>query len=620
VGDPAQQRRNLADFRTIVRCARSRGIRVAFMNYSVRGLAPPGDQLADYTAQAVAELLRQVPELSMLGFRVGETGQKPDFFQRAYLRGVALSGRKDVRLYTRSWLTTQDQLEAIGTATGGDFDIEIKYNGEQLGQPYQAIGRGGKSYSYQGYVKADAPYRIIWQVRADGTHRFWAWAGTEFIRRAVNTFTFGHARGFTLEPYIAYFPTDAAAYYRSPADQSVYQYIWQKYWMWHFLWGRLSYDPQLPEATIIAAFQRHYGAPGKAIYEAMQAASPIVPLVCAYRYQGPDQRDWSPETETGCFANRGPSWNKKDLAAQIALIGAGGHSGFDALSFGVHPPMDPSAFAGIHDFVKARLADQPDGRVGPAWVARLLSDAARATREKIAQVGPIDGHPGDQWRLLKTDLLCACDLGDYHAARILGVTHLSYALATGSATDYHQAVQYLAQSRDRWKELAETADPVFAPLDNSLRHQRHYQWSLPLPAIDKVDATAASLWAAAKPAVNARPLQFTPADEGEDPHITVDDLRHTLQSGSVRVTCHVTARAGVKSVWLWHRDLPSESLWQKEPMALETGSTYSATAPVTAAGLLYFIEVEDKDTQARNFPEVLKARPYWVLDPWEVKG
>lgn len=456
VGDPSQQRRNLAGFRAIVHYARDRGVRVAFMNYSVRGLALRGASLADYTAKAVAELLRQVPELSMLGFRVGETGQKSDFFQRAYLRGVSLSGRSDVRLYTRSWLTTQRQLAAIGAARDGDLDIEIKYNGEQLGLPYQAIGRGGKSYSYQGYIKPDAPYHIIWQVRANGTHRFWAWAGADFVRRAVHSFTFGRARGFTLEPYIAYFPTDAAAYYRSPADQQVYRSIWQKYWMWDLLWGRLFYNPDLPEATLTAACERHYGPQGKAIYAAMQSASLIVPLVCAYRYQGPDQRDWSPETETGCLAKR------------AARIGAG-H--FDALTYGMHPPMGPAAFAGIRDWVKRRLAGQPDGRVGPTWAARLLTEAASATRAAVDQVGAVEGHAGDEWRLLKTDLLCAAALGDYHAARLLAVTHLLYAISAGSAPDYHQALNYLAQSRDQWKTLAEIAEPVFAPLDHPLRHQ-----------------------------------------------------------------------------------------------------------------------------------------------------
>jgi hypothetical protein len=626
VGDPVLQRRNLAAFKAIVAYARRRGIKVAFMNYSVGGVPLQGDQLADYSARAVAMLLREVPDLYMLGFRVGESGERADFFKEAYLRGVALSGRKNIRLYTRSWQTTQDALEAIGQASHGSFDIEIKYNGEQLGLPYQAIGKGGRSYSYQGYVKAGTPYRVIWQVRANGTHRFWAWADTGFIRRAVRSFSFGRARGFSLEPHIAYFDAAAAPYYRSPKDQSVYRYIWQKYWMWYFLWGRLSYDPQLPEATLIAAFQRRFGAPGKAIYQAMQASGPIVPLVCAYRYQGPDQRDWSPETETGCFAHQVRGWNHMGLGSRARLIGVEGRGSFDALSYDAHPPMDPSAFAGIQDFVEGRMKELPEGRVGPAWVARLLTDAARATRAVVAQAGNVGGRAGEEWRLLKTDLLCACDLGEYHAARILGVTHLLYATRTGSGGDYEAAVQYLAQSRDHWKALAERADAVYMPRDNPLRRERQYRWSLPLPLLERLDATAPLLWSQREPDPSAKPLRLTPADEGEDPGIRVTEVQHVLRSGdsgpsaSAEISCQVSAQAGIERVVLWHRELPSESTWEQQPMFPGAGSEATATIPVTPAGLLYFVEVQDRQGQARRFPPVLEAPGYWVIDPWEVRS
>lgn len=620
VGRKSQQRRNLADLKTILAYARSRGVRVALMNYSVGGLAPRGEPLADYTARAVARLLRDLPELTMLGFRIGETGQPADFFQRAYLKGIRLSRRNDVRLYTRSWQTDQKRLEAIGRASGGYLDIEIKYNGEQLGLPYQAIGKGGGSYSYQGYVKPDAPYRIIWQVRANGTHRFWCWGDTGFVRRAVESFRFGRARGFTLEPHIASFSTQAASYYRSPNDQSVYRYIWEKHWMWYFLWGRLSYNPQLPEATLVAAFQQHFGPQGKIVYEAMQASGPIVPLVCAYRYQGPDQRDWSPETETGCLANRGPDWNRKTLEERARQIGTSDRDSFDLLSYAAHPPMDPSAFAGVRDFVKARLKHEPDGRVGPALMAQILSEAAASTREAVARVGPLHGRAADEWRLLKTDLLCASHLADFHAARIRGVTHLSYALAAGSAADYEQALGYLERSRESWQRLAETADAVYAPLDNPQRHESKFRWSLPLPVLERLDATAPLLWAGRKAHPGARRLEFTAADEGREPGIEVTGVRPAVQAGQAQVSCHVSTSAGIGAVWLWHRKLPSESVWEKVLMAPGGGSQFSAAFPVTREGALYFVEVEDPAGQARNFPEVLKTRPYWVIDPWEIQN
>ncbi len=616
VGDSVQQSRNLADFRAIVSYAQSRGVRVAFMNYSVGGLAPRGDRLADYTARAVATFLREVPELSMLGFRVGETGQKADFFQAAYLRGVQLSGRKDVRLYTRSWQTTQEQLEAIGQATGGNFDIEIKYNGEQFGLPYQAIGKGGGSYSYQGYIHPNAPYRIIWQVRTNGTHRFWAWGDAEWIRRAVQSFRFGRARGFTLEPYIAYFPYLAAAYYRSPQDQGVYKYIWEKYWMWHFLWGRLAYNPQLPESTLIAAFKQRFGLAGRAIYEAMKVSGPIVPLVCAYRYQGPDQRDWAPETETGCFANKGRDWNGKDLTAEVAQIGVSAPDRFSALTFGQHQPMDPSAFAQIRDYVNSKVKAEPEGRVGPAWIAAVLTQAAKAARSAVARVEAPSGHASEEWRLLKTDLLAACALGEFYSARILGTVHLTYAVQTGSAADYERALNYLALSRGCWKVLAETTDAVYAPLDNPLRHQPGFQWAQPLPALEQLDATAPRLWAGVKPDPSAPPLQITPADEGADVGISLVSLSHTLHSGSVTITCRIRVQSGVKQITLWRRDLPSESVWERQPMS-GSAETYSAKLAFPPTGMLYFVEVEDEAGHARNLPNVLQECPYRVIYPDE---
>jgi len=46
------------------------------------------NNLADYTAKAVATLLREMPELDMLGFRIGESGQEENFYQKAYLKGT----------------------------------------------------------------------------------------------------------------------------------------------------------------------------------------------------------------------------------------------------------------------------------------------------------------------------------------------------------------------------------------------------------------------------------------------------------------------------------------------------------------------------------------------------
>jgi hypothetical protein len=622
VGDKADQASNLADFKAILAHGKNRGVKVILMNYHAAAEGVPAEKLADYTAKAVATLLKECPDLKMLGFRIGESGQETNFFEEAYLKGAADSGRSDVRLYTRSWGTTREALEKIGKARGGEFDIEIKYNGEHLGLPYNCVTQQnsatGANYSYQGYIEGtNLPYDIIWQVRANGTHRFWSWGQSSLVRRAAGSFALGNARGFTLEPQIAYFDPLAETYYKAAEDQQVYKFIWQKHWMWYFLWGRLSYNPNLPEETLVAEFQRHFGASGRVIYEALQSSGWIVPLVFAYRYQGEDHRMYAPERETGCFIPGHADWKnaKEPLDVRAKEIG----NKLDALSFAKHEPVDTQTFISIGDFVTKKLEDSSDGRIGPANVAHVLSNAAEKTRNAVAKVTSLSGRAADEWRLLKTDILCASYLGDFYANRILGTTHLLYACKSGSQTDYDKALQYLGESRQAWKKLAETADAVYGPLNDSLRKEPKYQWSVQIPLLEKLDATAVTLWNnRSSSTTTAKPLTFTATEQGGDIGIEVTELRHTIQNNEVTITCHIKADAGVRSAVLFHKKISMTYGWQSTPMTVNE-ETASITLPIDESGLLYYVQITNTKGLTGNFPNVFKSNPYRFINPSEVK-
>jgi len=609
IGNEAEQAKNLANFRTIIAYAHSRGLKVSFMNYSANDgkggaekNAPsitgvPPEQLADYTAKAVAGLIRELPELDMLGFRVGESGQPASFYEQAYVKGVRDADRADLRLYTRSWQTTKEQLVPIARAARNGFDIEVKFNGEHLGLPYQAMqGASFGSYSYQGYLEVPADYRIIWQVRANGTHRFWAWENTDFIRRTVRTFTLGSARGFTLEPPIAYFSTDPADYYRIAADRSVYTSIWEKNWMWYYAWGRLAYDPGLPEEKLVRAFGRRYGTAGPAIYAALQHASEIVPLAYSYRFVGPDQRDFSPETETGNALGK----RKGKISALLQFID--------------NHPMDERSFEGIGAYVDDVLASRTDGRVGPLAVASRLSGEAAAARDSIAEVPPLTGTAAGEWRLLKADLESASDLGDYYADRIRGMTHLGYALKTGSEAEFRAGVKGLADSRAAWAELARTADAIYLPLSNPLRRQLNFQWSGQLASLETLDATASTLWAAHASLPAAPPLpSVATGTEGSSDH--PGDLAAEISPARDRATIRFRAspHTAVARVTLWFKPLPSQLPWQNTEMTLGPDGSFAAPLPLTPEGLMYLLEVHDGSGRAYNFPSVFKETPYRVV-------
>lgn len=616
VGDAADQARNMASLKAIVAYAAARGIRVALMNYSIDEDRPrsaarppsikgvPADRIADYTAQATAQLIRDLPQLYMLGFRVGETGQPADFFKRAYLRGFALAGNTSLRLYTRSWLTSKEQLEPIAAAAPGRFDVEIKYNGEHLGLPYQAMQERFATYSYEHYLDRPADYGILWQVRSNGTHRFWSWANTDFIRQTVRTFRLGDARGFTLESPVSYFSPYAAKMYRSLGDRAVFPYVWQKDWMWYLAWGRLGYDPDLPEATLLQAWREHYGAGGDTAYRAMQAASRIVPLVYAYRFIGADHRDYSPETETGYTTND-------------SVVGSRTPIPLSLLQYAQDQTEDDRSFLPIDRFVTAKMDGLVDGRYGPFAIAARLREASADTDQAVAAMPPLDGQAAGEWRLLRTDLTAAARLGDYHADRIEGLVWLDHGVRTNERGEIDRAETLLKASRDAWAALAGIADPVYQPLNNPLRRQRDFSWAPALVQLEKLDATAEDLWNARPKGAHHNPLVLTDTDKGGVGGLAVRGqpaYRIASDGKSIAVTAEAAATHPIDRVVLWWKPLPSDAHWRAQEM-IASGAAWRAEVPFTREGLMYAVEVQDAAGNARSFPLQAETRPFWVIDP-----
>ncbi len=601
VGNSKSQRQNLRDLRGLISYANKRGVKVGVMNYSAKVDGLTGEQLKDYIAKAVAILLREIPKLRLFGFRVGESGEPAEFLGAAYLKGIHDSGRSDVSVYTRSWKTTPEELNKLGEGLAGRLDVEVKYNGEHLGLPYQAIqGPANSHYSYDGFMARGMNYNTIWQIRANGTHRFWAWAGTEFIRRTMKSVSFGGAHGFSLEPETAYYPLETARYYKPAAASKACQFIWQKDWPWYLAWGRLGYDPDLSEETLRSAFRLHYGDDGDAIYLAMQASSQVVPMALAYRFTGPDQRNMSPETQTGAF----------DTQKRGMKVGP--------LSFAENAPMDPRSFAGVDEFVKEKIAGKPDGRIGPARIAALFASASAGTLDALGKA-PGGGRVHPEASLIEIDLRCAADLGAYYAERILGTMHLDYALKAGSATDYTIALDHLARSRSEWTRLASAADAAFLPIQDPMIGQRDYTWSSQIDLLNKLDAGVPALWNAVPHRPEAAPLRLTPAEEGALAKFEVATLRHELESGAkARIRCAAAHPEALQKLTCWAKEFPSDAEWKPHPMSPDPTGEWSCIVPLDPSGILYLVAMEGESGEAAQYPSPLVETPYRVISAAEI--
>jgi hypothetical protein len=450
-----QARKNLAQFKKIVDMAEDHGIMVGLMAYTAYWMIPneqgPPDStdqvLADYTARCVKTLINEVPNLKFFGFRVGESGKEASFYQDSYLRGLKEAGREDVHLYTRSWVTTQNALENIADDYPGQMFLEIKYNGEQLGLPYQVTGgwmKGKGSYAYQSYSNFPRKMSVLWQIRANGTHRIFPWGDPEFIRRAVKACTLIDGAGYTVEPLTAYYPLKDYYSNRIYVNNDFCQWLTERDWFWYELWGRLGYDPDTPEEVWISMFQQRFGKQaGKAVYRMMTESSKLVPLMFTYRGAGPDHRSIAPELE----------W------------------GGDLEDFATCKPLEVTAFQSPMEFAEMIAAGEFSGKITPLEVSRTLdkhSAAAMQALEQARKAGILEeGSQEFDYLARNTEALEA--LSSYYANKIRAAVDYSLCEKLGAPWYAEQLKEHTDAFVEDWQRLVLVTDRAFHPFIETLR-------------------------------------------------------------------------------------------------------------------------------------------------------
>ena len=453
------QERNLAMLKKIVSIAESHGVHVALMNYSTdTPNINMGDEekLADYMSWAVAKLLNEIPDLWMFGFRIGESGKSESFFEKSYLKGIAESGKKHVRLYTRTWLAEFKNLAKIGMKYPDNFYIEIKYNGEHLGAPYHAMqGRWG-SYSYEKYLNYPRYWKIIWQIRPNGTHRLFPWNDADFARRTMRSCTFGDAVGFNMEPITAYYPQEPERTYIGAEDYKFMKYTTDRYWSWYLLWGRLSYDPTTPDEVFINAFKDRFGKnSGEMIYDVTTLGSRIVPLIYRHHTIGPDHRDHAPEFESGNRIEKSKPIHNIDDFAKATVI-------------------DKQNYLNCADFVDYYLKDSVDGKITPLQSADELDNLAD---QVIALFGKIDPTKSwDEWNLWENDLIALTELARYYAEKDRATVALQFYYKTNDLSKLEESKSHTKSAIQHWQNLSEITSTQYKPILDPLRTGKEFIW------------------------------------------------------------------------------------------------------------------------------------------------
>ncbi len=632
VGVPADVKAtNLARLNKVVTMAHARGIRVSLMAYEA-GLRipqnpnPPYKETEEnaykYTREVVEQMIRGVQGLDAIGFRIGESGKSESFFN-CYGEAVKRSGR-DIPLITRSWITRRQRVLPLARASK-DFTVEIKYNGEQWGAPYPVAGgrmAAWNSYSFEDYLSdageqrknaktwpgwpADGggrwpsnPYKVVWQVRANGTHRIFPFYNPDWVRRSISAMKVGTASGYTIEGDDAYYPKSQDYYLANPADKYV-DWMHQRDEMYWMTWGRLGYDPTTPDSVFDSKVAGWFGPQGQQIADVWKEASKVVPLAFMAYSLGPDHRDHAPELETGGNAE--------------AFIDGN--------------PFDPLVIRPVHEDIGFKTLGLQDGRVGTAQVGLELARISADIRSKVAAISPQQINPPAKGRFkeLQSALGMLSGLSQYYggvfraaenlAGHDLSLTQTRHAesntttVAAGQfpGSGGHSIGVPLPNEHPGqdaltgWGVLSNSSEAGFyKPFTERLRmHTNTFIWSSEAKQVTNDPALTS---------INAdgpyrSPVTGLPMKEKSNAQLV-----WRRRDGRVEVSFPAGGRS---KAFLLYKPLPSTTFFHKAPMKLD-GYNFVASIPDERCGECIAVETNSPDGLVRYPSFFAGDKPYIVI-------
>jgi hypothetical protein len=439
---------------------------------------------------------------------------------------------------------------------------------------------------------------VIWQIRANGTHRIFPWGDPEFVSRSLKACPLLDAKGYSVEPLTAYYPLKD--YYTNTVnvDYDFCNYLTERDWFWYELWGRLGYDPNTSEQVWIDMFKRRFGdSAGEAAYRMFVHSSRIIPTVFSYRGIGPDHRNIAPEMEWG-----GPLQDWVDFM-----------------------PLEVGSYMNVQDYVDNVINKKHSGRLTPIDVCLYLTqNAAKAVEYgKNAQAAGVSKQGQKEFDYLFTNTQALQALADYYANKLKAAIALQLARKTDNQYYYENLESYLTQYMKDWNRLSEITERAYRPFMETLRQKGlYYHWKNELELFRQDQAFVKKVVSDKKAKPSAPPIVDIEAAKGSDtanaPCVeiaTVKTVKADDVSGKVIIAGHIADSDGVASAALYYKKMPSTSDWQRMEISMENQS-FTVEAPMTYEGIQFRIETIDGRGNGVVWPDVQKTVPYITVPGW----
>ncbi|TDF90603.1 carbohydrate-binding family 6 protein [Paenibacillus piri] len=450
-------------WREVMLHAKKRGIDVYIITWNIFTYGTEGNRYGitcdqnneitiDYFRASVRCLLETYPLLSGIGVTAGENmlHNQPqlneEWLWRTYGEGVMDVKRKDperkIRFIHRAHQSALSTIDKAFSNYTDTFDFSYKYS---LAHMYSSV-HPPFIYQTNGYKELQGGFlnelpagKKTWLTVRDDDYYYFRWGDPEFVRQYIlNMPSNEKLAGFYMGP-------DGIVWGRefiSTEPDSPRQTIIKKRWYGFMLWGRLSYDPTVPDTH----FEKQLGfrfpeTPSRTLFEAWATASKILPLVTTFHWEENHlDFQWYPEA---CYSHPG--------------IAKGFHT---VQHFIDDAPMPESGLVSIPDYCEKIIESSFISGKSPSRVAQDLNNYADRTLGLIEEIYTATDK---ELRLTIGDLRAMSYLGRYYASKILGAVQLCLYQKTGELSHQMQAVKHLQAASQHWGIYAAQTASQYIP-------------------------------------------------------------------------------------------------------------------------------------------------------------
>ena len=433
----------IAFWREVMQLAKDRGVDIYWFTWNAflfteegkHGLsrAQPDGEMLKYFRASVRETVKTYPLLAGMGITAGEHMEeklgalgKEEWLWKAYGEGIcdalkAQPGRK-FRMIHRFHMTGLEQVAAYWKEYPGPFDFSYKYAVAHM------YGMTNPPFIHPLLPELSAQRRTWLTVRNDDIYSF-RWGDPQFARDFIHAMPGSDkTAGFYMGP-------DGYCWGREAMDlapESPRQLVLKKQWFSFMLWGRLSYDPTLPDAFFKRALAcRFPEIRAETLLAGWSAASRIFPEITRFFWGNIDLK-WFPE----------------------ACLSHPRHKGFYTVRHFIEGEgMPESGDLTIREWRERLLQQQPMEGVTPLQVAANLRRHAEAALRCVKELRPRQGANKELRQTLGDIEAFAC-LGFYYAEKIEGACEL--ALFDLNSRPEHQdaAIRHLETALGHWRKYA----------------------------------------------------------------------------------------------------------------------------------------------------------------------